>query len=61
MRTFEEEYKDLLTWYFSERDKISETDYAPSNGYDGEYTAAIWELGVKYRAKLRALQEKYKE
>lgn len=61
MRSFKEEYIELITWYFSERDKIDETIEPWSGGYDGEHTAAIRELSVKYRAKLRALREKYKE
>lgn len=61
MRSFNEEYRELLTWYFSERDKIDETIEPWSGGYDGEHTAAISELGVAYRAKLRALRKKYEK
>lgn len=58
MKTFEEEYKELIEWYFSERDMV-EKNAPPWNGaLDDEHTDAIRNLTSEYRAKLNALKKK---
>lgn len=61
MKTFEDEYKELLTWYFEEREKIDKMSFAWNGGLDGEEAEAIKKLGHAYRAKLNALKIKYNE
>lgn len=59
MKTFEDEYKELAMWYFSEHDKIEGLGIPWSGGLDGEHTNAIRKLLVEYRKKLKQLRQKH--
>lgn len=60
MKTFEEEYKELVEWYFSEQDKVDGNEKQWDGGLDGDHTDTIRILTNEYREKLKALREKHK-
>lgn len=59
MKTFEEEYKELAEWYFSEQKRLEEESPPWGGVLDGEYTDAMRKLTSEYRMKLGVLREKY--
>ena len=59
MKTFEEEYKELISWYFFVRTKIEESAKPWGGGLDGEHTDSIRKLTSEYRLKLKTLRGKY--
>lgn len=61
MKTFEEEYRELAEWYFSEREKLEENAPAWGGALDGVHTDAVRTLTNEYRARLSALRNKYKK
>lgn len=61
MKTFEEEYKELAEWYFSEQEKLEGNTPAWDGALDGAHTDAVRNLTNKYRARLSALRNKYKK
>lgn len=60
MKTFEEEYKELVEWYFSEQEKIEENVKPFDGGLDGEHTDTIRVLTTEYRERLKAIRKKHK-
>lgn len=61
MKTFEEEYRELAEWYFSEREKMGENASPWGGALDGEATEAIRNLTSEYRKKLNALRGKHQK
>ena len=61
MKTFEEEYKELAEWYFSEQEKIEKNVPPWGGALDGEDTEAIRNLTSEYRKKLNALRKKHQK
>ena len=59
MKNFDEEYKMLIQWYFSEREKIEKSSEPWNGGLDGKNTEDVQKLGIEYRKKLKAIKRKY--
>lgn len=59
MKNFDEEYKMLIQWYFSEREKIEKSSELWNGGLDGKNTEDVQKLGIEYRKKLKAIKRKY--
>ena len=59
MKTFDEEYKLLVQWYFTERERIEKSSKPWDRGLDGENTEAMRKLGNQYRKKLKEIKKKY--
>ncbi len=59
MKTFEEEYRDLIVWLQSEHEKIDAQDIPWEGGFDGEKALLERRLGEEYRRRLEKLHEKY--
>ena len=57
MKSFKDEYKELLLWY---KEKTDECDKIPSEGgYDGGGTEQRRIYTAEYRNRLNLLKEKY--
>ncbi len=59
MRTFEEEYRELILWLQEEHRKIDAMNIPWEGGLDGKEAQLVNELGDEYRKRLKALEEKY--
>ena len=59
MKTFKDEYRELLTWYFAEQDKIDAMNIEWEGGLDGGDTLYRRQLADEYHKRLKALEVKY--
>lgn len=58
-KIFDNEYKELLNWFFEKRDKMERNAKPWSGGLDGEQTDEMRAVAAEYRARLKALRQKY--
>lgn len=62
MKTFDDEYKELLIWFRAEHKKLDSdpTVDRKAKGFDGsEYDARSRVIGDEYRRRKKALKAKY--
>ncbi len=59
MRTFEDEYRELLLWLQKEHERIDALDIPWEGGLDGEKVQRENQVGNEYRKRLKALKEKF--
>ena len=59
MKTFDEEYEELLEWFIKEHEKIDAMNIPMGLMLDGEDAELRDKAGDEYRKRLKALKEKY--